>query len=252
MKLALESKTGIKQELEEKVNKAPLAKNPDDKQLDNFVGKFATWLGLIDVKRKGKQLQASLSGWKFDLLPHTDGKFSIKFKLFGLIPIRHLYGIDLDNVLLAPAKVGDLTAVVMTFKGREQLLGSLVKPQPIPDAWLARLGEMEIYNQDTYMNFRNNRLEVRDGILVMSYKLKMTVLPEQNAAVPIMPISDNEALVLGLGRGMNETIRIVKQNNREILHFSGYTARWTSYDNGHSPVFPTAVASGKGEGTSLN
>jgi CubicO group peptidase (beta-lactamase class C family) len=252
LKLALESKTGIKQQLKEKINKAPLANNPDDKQLDNFVGKFATWLGLIDVKRNGKQLQASLSGWKFDLLPHTDGKYSIKFKLFGLIPIRHLYGIDLDNVLLSPATVGDQTAVVMTFKGRDQLLGALVEPQPIPDAWLARLGEMEIYNQDAYMNFRNTRLELRDGILVMSYKLKMTVLPEQNAAVPIMPISDNEALVLGLGRGMNETINIVKQDNREILHFSGYTARWTSYDSGHSPVLPTAIASGKGESISLN
>ena len=252
LKLALEAKTGIKQELKEKVKKAPLAENPDDAQLNSFVGKFATWLGLIDVQRNGKQLQASLSGWKFDLLPHTDGKYSIKFRLFGLIPIRHLYGIDLDNVLLAPAKVDDQTAVVMTFKGREQLLGALVKPQPIPDAWLARLGEMEIYNQDAYMNFRNTRLELRDGILVMSYKLKMTVLPEQNAAVPIMPISDNEAVVLGLGRGMNETIYIANEGSREILHFTGYTARWTSYDSGHSPVFPTAVATSADKGSSIN
>lgn len=252
LKLALESKTGIRQELEEKIEKAPLAKNPGDELLNGFVGKFATWLGLIDVSRDGKQLQASLSGWKFDLLPHVDGKFSIKFKLFGLIPIRHLYGIDLDNVLLAPVKVGDKTAVVMTFKGREQLLGALVKPGPIPQAWLARVGEMDIYNQDAYMRFRNTRLEVQDGILVMTYKLKMTVLPEQNAAVPIMPISDNEALVLGLGRGMNETIYIANEGDREILHFSGYTARWTSYDNGRDPVIPTAVAVGSNEASKLN
>lgn len=252
VKLALENKTGIRQQLEENVNKAPLAENPDDELLNGFVGKFATWLGLIDVARNGDKLQASLSGWKFDLLPHVDGKFSIKFKLFGLIPIRHLYGIDLDNVLLAPARVGDRTAVVMTFKGRDQLLGALVDPRPIPDAWLARLGEMDIYNQDAYMRFRNTRLEVRDGILVMSYKLKMTVLPEQNAAVPIMPISDNEAVVLGLGRGMNETIYIANEGGREILYFSGYTARWTSYDNGRDPLLPTAIASGGDESTRIN
>ncbi|MDH5634142.1 MAG: beta-lactamase family protein [Gammaproteobacteria bacterium] len=242
LKLALEAKTGIRQQLEEKVEKAALAENPSEQLLDSFVGKFATWLGLIDVKRNGKQLQASLSGWKFDLLPHTDGKFSIRFKLFGLISIRHLYGIDLDNVLLAPARVDDKTAVVMTFKGREQLLGALVKPQPIPEAWLARLGEMEITNQDAYMQFRGNRLEVKDGILVMSYKLKMTVLPEQSAMVPIMPISDDEAVVMGLGRNMNETIRIVRQGKREVMHYSGYLSRWLSYDNGHGPFAPTRLA----------
>ncbi len=103
---------------------------------------------------------------------------------------------------------------------------------------------MDIYNQDAYMRFRNTRMEVRDGILVMSYKLKMTVLPEQDAAVPIMPISDNEAVVLGLGRGMNETIYIDNVDGREILHFSGYTARWTSYDNGRDIYQSTTLAAG--------
>lgn len=224
MKLAVEAKTGIKQNFDDKIEKAPVDKNPDDEKLKRFEGKFATWLGLIDVKRNGKQLQAKLSGWNFDLIPHTDGKYSIEFNLFGLIPIRHLLGIDLDNVLLALQEVDGNSAVVMTFKGRDQILGARVTPKPIPDVWLARVGEMEVTNPDEYLSFKDNKLEVVDGILVMSYKLKMPVLPEQSSAVPIMPISDNEAIVLGLGRGMNETIRIVNKGDREAIEYSGYVS----------------------------
>jgi CubicO group peptidase (beta-lactamase class C family) len=222
IKLALEAKSGIKQQLDDNIEKAPVEENPSDERLKQFEGKYATWLGLIDVTQNGKQLQAKLSGWNFDLIPRKDGKYSIKFKLFGLIPIHHLLGIDLDNVLLAIKKVEENHAVVMTFKGRDQILGARVTPKPIPSAWLARLGEMQVVNPDKYLSFRDNRLEVVDGILVMSYKLKMPVLPEQRSAVPIMPISDTEALVMGLGRGMNETIRVVQKEGGEALHYSGY------------------------------
>jgi CubicO group peptidase (beta-lactamase class C family) len=222
IKLALEAKTGITQQLDETIDKAPIEEHPSDERLQQFAGKYATWLGLIDVTQNGKQLQARLSGWNFDLIPRKDGKYSINFKLFGLIPIHHLLGIDLDNVLLALKQVGDDRAVVMSFKGRDQILGARVTPQPIPEAWLARLGEMQVVNPDKYMSFRDNKLEVVDGILVMSYKLKMPVLPEQSSAVPIMPISDTEAVVMGLGRGMNETIRIVQQGDSEAIQYSGY------------------------------
>jgi CubicO group peptidase (beta-lactamase class C family) len=224
MKLAVEAKTGIKQQLDEGIEKAPVEENPSDDRLKQFEGKYATWLGLIDVTQNGKQLQAKLSGWNFDLIPRKDGKYSIKFKLFGLIPIHHLLGIDLDNVLLALKKVGDNNAVVMTFKGRDQILGARVTPKPIPKVWLARVGDMQVVNPDKYLNFRDNKLEVVDGILVMSYKLKMPVLPEQRSAVPIMPISDTEAVVMGLGRGMNETIRIVHKDEGEAIQYSGYVS----------------------------
>lgn len=222
LKLAVEAKTGIKQSMDDKIEKAPVDDNPSKERLQAFKGKYATWLGLIDVKPNGNKLQAKLSGWNFDLIPHTDGKYSIEFKLFGLIPIRHLHGIDLDNVLLALEEVEDHTAVVMTFKGRDQLLGARVTPRPIPEMWMARLGEMEVINQDKYLSFSDNKLEIVDDVLVMSYKLKMPVLPEQKSAVPIMPISDNEAVILGLGRGMNETIRIVDSGEGEAIYYSGY------------------------------
>jgi len=230
LKLALEAKTGVARPLENKLAKAPLEQEPTLKQLDELQGRYATWLGLIDVKRKDKRLQARLSGWNFDLLPHTDGTFSIQFKLFGLFNIRDLYGIDLDNVLLKPVDTDGHHVIVMNFKGRDQIFGERVTPQPVPKSWLARLGALEIINPDEYMRFRDNRLAMDDGIMVMRYRLKMPVLPEQRAALPILPISDTEAVIMGLGRGLGETVQIIQQDGEEILRFSGYDAHWTAYD----------------------
>lgn len=231
LKLALEAKTGISQPLEYRLKKAPVAQVPDEQHLKDFEGRYATWLGLIDVHRDDSRLKARISGWNFDLVPLEDKTFGVEFRLFGLIHLRHLYGIDFDNVLLRHADVDGRRVVVMTFKGRDQVLGAKVKPEPIPSAWLARLGKLEVYNQDEYMHFRDNELAVDNGILVMKYRLKMPVLSEQSASVPIRPISDNEAVVMGLGRGMGETVYIERESGEEVLHYSGYKARWTTYSN---------------------
>ena len=234
LKLALEAKTGYRQSLKTKITKAPVAEHPSDEQLDKFVGRYATWLGLINVSRDDDRLKAKISGWDFDLVPLTDGKFSIVFKLFGMFSIRHLYGIDLDNVTLNPVVVDGRSIVVMRFKGRDQIFGERVTPQAIPESWLARLGTLEVQGTDNNMRFSGNRLVNDDGILVMSYRLKMPVLPETKASLPIRPISDKEAIILGLGRGMGETVRIVNVGGKEVLRFSGYDAVWTSYDNGRA------------------
>jgi len=241
LKLALEAKTGYRQSLKTKIIKAPVSQTPPDEQLNSFVGRYATWAGLVDVRRDDNLLKAKISGWDFDLIPLTDGKFSIQFKLFGLFTIRYLFGIDLDNVTLNPVKVDNRYIVVMRFKGRDQIFGEKVKAGPIPQTWLARLGSLDVLGQDKTMQFKGTRLENDNGILVMSYKLKMTVLPEQHAKLPIMPISDNEAIIMGLGRGLGETVRIAYKDGKEILRFSGYDAQWTSYDDGH-PVVDTRLA----------
>lgn len=231
LKLALEAKTGFRQSLETKIVKAPIEENPSKEQLDNFTGRYATWAGLIDVTREDEHLNAKISGWNFDLIPLTDGKFGIQFKLFGLFNIRYLFGIDLENVTLQPVDVGKRKVAVMRFKGRDQIFGERITQKPIPESWLARLGELDVQGQDKTMKFSDTQLVNDNGILVMKYKLKMTVLPEQHAKLPIQAISDNEAIILGLGRGMGETVRIVHKEGKEILRFSGYDAVWTHYDN---------------------
>lgn len=46
-----------------------------------------------------------------------------------------------------------------------------------------------------------------------------------NLAFPIAPVSDNEAIIRGLGRSMQETVRLVTINGQELVTYSGYLLR---------------------------
>jgi hypothetical protein len=57
----------------------------------------------------------------------------------------------------------------------------------------------------------------------MSYRLP--VLSDQTIQVPLQPVSDTEAIILGLGRTRGETVRAVTVNGEERLRYSGYIGR---------------------------
>jgi len=57
----------------------------------------------------------------------------------------------------------------------------------------------------------------------MSYKLP--ILSDQTIQVPLQPVSDTEAIILGLGRTRGETLRAVTVNGEERLRYSGFVGR---------------------------
>jgi len=46
-----------------------------------------------------------------------------------------------------------------------------------------------------------------------------------NLTFPIAPVSENAAVILGLGRGMQETVRLETINGQEFVAYSGYLLR---------------------------
>jgi hypothetical protein len=58
---------------------------------------------------------------------------------------------------------------------------------------------------------------------VIEYSLPL--LTDGRVSFPISPISDTEAIFLGLGGGMGETIRAITINGQEGLQYSGYRLR---------------------------
>ena len=51
------------------------------------------------------------------------------------------------------------------------------------------------------------------------------LLADGTVRFPIAPVSDTEAIILGLGSGMGETIRAVTIDGQEHLQYSGYQLR---------------------------
>ncbi len=62
-----------------------------------------------------------------------------------------------------------------------------------------------------------------DGFLVVEYFAPLVA--DERIGFPISPISESEAVILGIGNGMGETIRTVNDNGNEFLEYSGYRFR---------------------------
>ncbi|OGW49467.1 MAG: hypothetical protein A2078_02225 [Nitrospirae bacterium GWC2_57_9] len=101
---------------------------------------------------------------------------------------------------------------------------------------MQRTGEYEIVNPgDDIFVPDMPRLWHADGILFVQYYL---FLPDKTPImVALSPVSDDEAVIKGLGRGMGETVRAVTIDGREMLSYSGYVFRkktemsaWNSND----------------------
>jgi hypothetical protein len=95
---------------------------------------------------------------------------------------------------------------------------------PVPAAWLGRTGEYEIANlgEDAVL-LEKVSLRAEDGFLFVDYSIPILFPGMMNFAVA--PVSDDEAVFRGLGRGMGETIRAVTVNGENMLSYSGYLLR---------------------------
>jgi hypothetical protein len=120
-------------------------------------------------------------------------------------------------------RIGDREVVVGMFKDKRILIGEKVPASEVPQTWLRRVGDYEVLNPDRKFPVTEPRLKMRDGQLCMSYK--MPRLSDKTIQVPLRPISDTEAIVLGVGRNRGETLRALTVDGKEALRYSGFIGR---------------------------
>jgi hypothetical protein len=110
------------------------------------------------------------------------------------------------------------------MNGKEILVGERIRTVPISEAMLRRVGEYEITNagEDAVL-VDKIRVRLDNGLLLVEYG--MPLFTDKTMSIAITPLSDNEALISGLGRGMGETIRTVNVRGEELLQYSGYLLR---------------------------
>jgi hypothetical protein len=113
--------------------------------------------------------------------------------------------------------------LVLHHKGKEYLLGEKIESRPIPDAWLKRVGDYELVNPDDYFPLiEKANLNYENNLLLLDVTTPMLgALGTERWRFAIRPVSQTEAVVLGLGRNMGETIHVVTENGEERLRYSG-------------------------------
>ncbi len=163
--------------------------------------------GFSELKKNGDGLQYSWGGTWLDLQAHENGLYSLQFKLFGLFDIDTGYKV----IQIKPRKVLGRQMLSFILSGVEYGSAEKVTPVEIPEAWMKRAGKYKVLNKDPWFS---------PDSFIMEYDRNSRFFFLNGA--PLQPINDNEAVVMGLGRNMGDTIQAVNTADGERILYSGY------------------------------
>ena len=207
---ALKVKAGIEAPAVEPPSVVPLSA---DEQL-SYPGLYTTDMGWITIRTDGSGLYADVAsmGQSFKLLPHGDGHFSFE-------------GVSPSDVQMVIKEVNGRTAMYLVGLITDVSYGERIEPASLSEAWMDRLGSYEVTNgKPGFLTFLADvQLEHENGFLLL--RLTRTDTGER-IEFPIGPLSDAEAVVLGLGqKNRGDVISVVEVDGEEQLFYSGYLMR---------------------------
>jgi CubicO group peptidase (beta-lactamase class C family) len=219
LKLALEAKTGERPLERETIDGMEVTLSPQ--ALRRYEGWYATPFGAVNVRKTSGGLRADVMGRTLRLIPRPDGSLGLQYRLLGLFPIRIE---ELDGVGVSRTDVAGREILAARVDGRGFPIGERIRPVPVPAEWLGRTGEYVVANpgEDAVLP-EKVRLRADGGFLFVDYSIPL--LFPGTASFAIAPVTGDEAVVRGFGRGMGDTIRAVTVNGEDMLSYSGYSLR---------------------------
>ncbi|MFM2450323.1 MAG: hypothetical protein RIS44_2773 [Pseudomonadota bacterium] len=216
LELLLESQTGITQP--KKIKPAESPQPWSDEAMRAIEGDYTTALGHVRVQRKGAGLQAEALGRTFKLRPLEGHQLGLRYSVLGLFPVS--LG-ELDFVALSTRNVAGREVLVARSGEQDMLLGEKIKPSfalDNPEQWVGRYEFLNRKADDPYQG--EVRVEAVRGFYVVHIKDPKT--SEPSPAIAMLPISANEALVMGSLNGLGETARYEVVDGQPRIEFSGY------------------------------
>jgi len=232
----LKAKTGIDAKAQKREPISDPAKLTEQ-DLQKYAGFYdSSSFGVFEIKPRRDRLSttmmsnmlAILPGTRIDLIPHQKGEFSPVVMLFGLVPVdfagvvsQYHPLIDISQVYLTAKEIEGGQALVANITGHKLLYALKLEPMPIPEIWMKRMGRYEVTDKgDNLIYFSDINLKVENGLAIAEMK---PFIHGAGSVVKLAakPISDTEAVIMGVGRDRGETIRFIPDRDGEILNYSG-------------------------------
>jgi len=192
LKKAWEAKTGKKAQ-----KKVLVVKHDSD-----FEGTFSTVIGRVVVKKSSKDDYAVYTdNGNFKLYKTKNNTYKIKYKLLGIFPIGND---ELDKVELYTDTIDGHDVIVASMYDRNFIGGTKVKPHTIPKKWKSYVGHYKVLNDFEVKEWQIKDMEfaIEKGYSLVKIKFKSGKIGTKI----LNPINDNEAIIEGLGRSMQETV----------------------------------------------
>jgi CubicO group peptidase (beta-lactamase class C family) len=219
LKLAYEAKTGVRAP----EPKQTAGRHPVSAELaKQFEGEYATQLGYARVYRKNESLRAEFMGMTFEATEREQGVVGLRFLLLGLVPIE--VG-ELGELGISRASVAGHEILTASFGPQRLLIGEKIEPVEIPKAWLDRVGAYEIAESGKNGFFVPVALTSDGRNLYLNLEVNNLLFPNATLKLPLQPISDDTAVVRGLGRGLGEVLVAMPSKTGARLKYSGFVLK---------------------------
>ncbi|NEV64901.1 serine hydrolase domain-containing protein [Thiorhodococcus minor] len=184
-----------------------------------IAGDYPTGLGLIALRPNDALLSLRPHGPSVALTEQEGGALRIAEKDRARLPpaLR-----PLGDLSLRTQRRGERALLIARGNGRDLVLGDKAPPPRLPEAWRQRLGDYRVVNADPGFPVEAVSLRLYDGRPYLCYR--MPALASALIEVPLHPISDTAAVILGLGRTRGEVVRAIRDGDRAYLRYSGLRA----------------------------
>ena len=215
----LEAKTG--NFIEQKVKKiASPDKMASEAVLQAFVGRYGTLGMLGSIERQKEALYANFGGYKFRLIPSSNGRFGVERKLLGIFPLKKIGRLELAKVRVRRMKFSGQDLLIVYYGERHWFSAEKIEPSTLPKTWENMVGKYQIINPDPESTPQDISLSSKENLIVI--KLKFPLWHGGKSNINLIPISVTEAITMGIGRYSGETIRVIDIEGKPGLMFWGY------------------------------
>ncbi|HWR87291.1 MAG TPA: serine hydrolase domain-containing protein [Acidiferrobacterales bacterium] len=210
LRLALEIRRGValpKKTLEPEV---VLARDA----LVERVGDYSLMGSLARISLGKKRLKLHVLKHVLDLVPLTANRFRVEFNLLGL------KSVPIPFPPVEFAQVGERKFALL--RGRVVIPAEKIPPYSIPDTWRRCAGEYHIINPDAeyLVDLEHCRMLIENSKLLMD--IRISGIENRHVKVVVVPVSDSEAYVFGLGRNVGDVARVLTDGERLRIRYSGY------------------------------
>ena len=210
LRLALEIRHGIAAPVKVRAPEIFMARTA----LAQHVGDYSLMGSLAHIKLGKKRLKLHVLKHVLDLVPVTPNRFRVEFNLLGLKSVP---------IAFPPVEFAQVSGRSFALlRDRTVIPAEKISPYSIPESWQRCLGDYHILNPDAeyLVELEHCRMLIENGMLLMD--IRISGIENRHVKVVVVPISDSEATVFGLGRNVGDVARMLTDGDRLRLRYSGY------------------------------
>ncbi len=190
----------------------------DHDTLASLAGRYASPLGLLDLRAANGRLLTRVGGFPVEIVPREDGSFTAELSLLGLasVPVA-----PLSKVRFSRLESGGRRYLAITALGIMAGVAEKLPAMEVPQVWKARTGRYAIVERNANGNYqwpRDVSLEIdrRTGLLCLSY-----TFAGQHSAFPLRVSDDREAVIAGTGTGLGDAVNARETDEEVFLEWAG-------------------------------